>query len=151
MAKQAKENKLIFGDIAEFPEKDAAVEPKPKKQKTSGNETSGKFFLFLKDERFLKSAGVAFTFLSVFLFIASISFFASWENDQSLVRAISWGMLTEINPEMAENLLGTMGAWMSYVFIYKGFGIASFAFVLIFFLYGILLLTNLQPISISKT
>ncbi len=151
MAKQVKENKLIFGDIPEFPEKDNGIEPKAKKQKAEGKSNEGKYLHFLNDERFLKSMGVFFAFLSVFLFIASISFFGSWENDQSLVRAISWGMLAEINPHLAENILGTAGAWLSYVFIYKGFGIASFAFVFIFLLCGILLLTNLQPISIVKT
>lgn len=151
MAKQVKENKLIFGDIPEFPEKDASIEPKVKKQKAGAKLNKGKYLHFLNDERFLKSMGVFFAFLSVFLFIANISFFSSWENDQSMVRAISWGMLTEINPHLAENILGTAGAWLSYVFIYKGFGIASFAFVFIFLLCGILLLTNLQPISIVKT
>lgn len=151
MAKQAKENKLIFGDIEEFPEKDKASETASKKKNSNPENESGKYFSFLKDERFIKSCGVFFIFFSVFLFISSLSFFATWENDQSLVRSISWGMLTEINPGIAENLLGTMGAWLSYLFIYKGFGIASFAFVLIFFLLGVLLLTNLQPISINKT
>ena len=151
MAKEIKENKIIFGDIKEFPEKDAQVEPKSKKQKTAENQESGRYLRFIKDERFLKSVGIFFTFLSVFLFVSCISFFASWENDQSLVQSISWGMLTETNPVLADNILGTLGAWISYVFIYKGFGIASFAFVLIFFLFGILLLTRLQPLSFSKT
>jgi DNA segregation ATPase FtsK/SpoIIIE, S-DNA-T family len=151
MAKQIKENKIIFGDIKEFPEKDATVEPKAKKPNPPNDKEAGKYLSFIKDERFLKSIGIFFTFFSVFLFISCISFFATWENDQSLVSSISWGMLAEINPAIAENILGTLGAWISYVFIYKGFGIASFAFVLIFFLFGVLLLTRMQPLSLSKT
>ena len=70
MAKEIKENKIIFGDIKEFPEKDAQVEPKSKKQKTAENQESGRYLRFIKDERFLKSVGIFFTFLSVFLFVS---------------------------------------------------------------------------------
>jgi S-DNA-T family DNA segregation ATPase FtsK/SpoIIIE len=151
MAKKAKENKLIFGDIQEFPEKDQTVEPKAKPKKETPKDGKKLYLKFLSDERFLKSTGIFFIFFSLFLFVSSISFFGSWEDDQSLVRSISWGMLSETQPNLADNILGMLGAWLSYVFIYKGFGIASFAFVLIFFLLGVLLLTNLQPIPIAKT
>lgn len=151
MAKKAKENKLIFGDIQEFPEKDQTVEPKAKPKKEVPKDSKKQYLKFLSDERFLKSAGIFFVFLSLFLFVSSLSFFSSWEDDQSLVRSISWGMLSETQPNIADNILGLLGAWLSYIFIYKGFGIASFAFVLIFFLLGVLLLTNLQPIPIAKT
>lgn len=151
MAKKAKENKLIFGDIQEFPEKDETVEPKAKPKKNVPKDSKKQYLKFLSDERFLKSAGIFFVFLSLFLFVSSLSFFSSWEDDQSLVRSISWGMLSETQPNIADNILGLLGAWLSYIFIYKGFGIASFAFVLIFFLLGVLLLTNLQPIPIAKT
>ncbi|MDZ4667073.1 MAG: DNA translocase FtsK [bacterium] len=151
MAKKAKENKLIFGNVEEFPEKEVTAETKGKTKKEAAKSDKKKYFKFLADERFLKSAGIFFVFFSLFLFVSCLSFFSVWESDQSLVRSISWGMLSETQPNLAENLLGIMGAWLSYVFIYKGFGIASFAFVLLFFLLGILLLTNLQPISISKT
>lgn len=153
MAKLAKENKIIFGNVQEFPQKDAEVveKPNPKKLEKEKKENEGKYLRFLADERFLKSMGILFVLFSVFLLLSCLSFFGSWESDQSLVRSISFGMLAETQPTMATNILGVLGAWLSYVFVYKGFGIASFAFVFIFFLVGVLLLTKLQPISISKT
>ncbi|MBC7694306.1 MAG: DNA translocase FtsK 4TM domain-containing protein [Burkholderiales bacterium] len=151
MAKKSKENKVIFEDIKEFPEKDSAVEKSKPKQPEKGSAQEKKIFKFIADERFLRSVGILFVLFALFLFIASISFFATWQSDQSLVKSISWGMLTQTNPGVADNLLGMLGAWLSYVFIYKGFGIAAFAFVLIFFSVGVLLMTNLQPIPIVKT
>jgi DNA segregation ATPase FtsK/SpoIIIE, S-DNA-T family len=152
MAKKTKENKLFFGDTQEFPEKDIAVEEKPKAKKNSNKANKERKYLkFLEDERFVKSVGIIFVFFSLFLLISCISFFGTWENDQSLVKSISWGMLSETQPNLANNALGILGAWLSYVFIYKGFGIASFAFVLIFFLLGALLLTKIEPLPIAKT
>ena len=148
MAKKVKENKLIFGEVEEFPEKDQEQKPRKSKEKPA---EKGKYFSFLKDERFLKSTGLIFILFSVLLFISSISFFTTWQEDQSLVKAISFGMLELEQPNLADNLLGNFGAWLSYVFVYKGFGIASFAFVLLFFLIGVLLLTGLQPLPLAKT
>jgi len=151
MAKKAKENKLIFGDLQEFPEKDVVKEEKTPPQKSKEKVESKKYLKFLADERFIKSVGILFVLFAILLLIACLSFFTSWEIDQSLIKSISWGMLAETQPQIAENTLGLLGAWLSYFFVYKGFGIASFAFVLIFFLLGVLLLTNLQPIPILKT
>jgi DNA segregation ATPase FtsK/SpoIIIE, S-DNA-T family len=148
MAKKVKENKLIFGEVEEFPEKDKVEEKRPKKEKKPSE--SKKIFGFLMDERFQKSAGILSVLFSLLLFISCISFFNSWADDQSLVHHISFGTLQLEQANLAENLLGTFGAWLSYIFIYKGFGFASFAFVLHFFLFGILLLTKLEPIPIFK-
>ena len=76
MAKKVKENKLIFGEIEEFPEKEKVDEKRPKKEKKANEKT--KFFKFLLDERFQKSAGIIFIFFSLLLFISCISFFNSW-------------------------------------------------------------------------
>ncbi len=147
----AKENKLIFDDVKEFPKKDSLdEEKKPTKKETKGV-NDRKILKFLTDERFVKSLGVFFILSSLFLFISCLSFFASWQSDQSLVKSISWGVLSEITPDLADNILGLAGAWLSYIFVYKGFGISAFAFVVIFFSIGVLLLTKQEPIPISKT
>ncbi|MBU3662460.1 MAG: DNA translocase FtsK, partial [Bacteroidetes bacterium] len=148
MAKKVKENKLIFGEVEEFPENDKEEKPKKSKEKPA---EKGKYFSFLKDERFLKSTGLIFILFSLLLFISSISFFTTWQEDQSLVKSITFGMLEIEQPTLADNILGNLGAWLSYIFVYKGFGIASFAFVLLFFLVGVLLLTGLQPLPLAKT
>ena len=150
MAKRAKENKVIFGDVQEFTEPEVEKAPKKKKEKSSGLNDL-KPFRFLKDERFIKSLGLIFIFSAIFLLLSGISFLVTWQGDQSLVKDMSWGTLLLSEPGIAENTLGILGAWISYVFIYKGFGLASFAFVVIFLAIGIVLLTSTEPIPITAT
>src|SRR5688572_22330526 len=75
-----------------------------------------------RDERTWKIVGFIFLFISFFLCISFISYFFTWENDQSEIkRGLS---LLDDNANI-HNLLGVLGAFVSHFFIYKGFGIAS--------------------------
>jgi S-DNA-T family DNA segregation ATPase FtsK/SpoIIIE len=89
---------------------------------------------FLSNRQVQTVSGVFIFLLGVFLAISFVSFFFTWKEDQSL--------LTEFfnKQEQAQNLLGKTGASLSYFFIYKGFGIASFMIPLLFMLTGIYLL-----------
>jgi S-DNA-T family DNA segregation ATPase FtsK/SpoIIIE len=146
MAKRTKENKVIFGEVVDFPEKSVEPVKKPAKEKKQR-----KVLKFLADERVHKTTGLVLIFFSLALLVAGISFLGTWQADQSLVRGMTWWTFTTIDPAAAENALGKSGAWLGYVFFYKGFGIASFAFVLIFLSVGILLLTKTEPIPVLKT
>jgi S-DNA-T family DNA segregation ATPase FtsK/SpoIIIE len=64
---------------------------------------------------------------------------------------MSFGYFQISTETVAKNALGNLGAWLGFIFIYKGFGVASFAICIIFFSIGIYLLTKLQPIPIIKT
>jgi S-DNA-T family DNA segregation ATPase FtsK/SpoIIIE len=88
---------------------------------------------------------------SIFLLVAGFSFLFTWQADQSLVKNMTFGFFQLTDDAIAQNALGKLGAWIGFVFFYKGFGIASFAFCIIFFSLGIYLLTKLQPIPIFKT
>ena len=143
MAKKAKENKILFGDVQDFEEKEPVVEKPIKKDK--------KYLAFMADERFQRAMGVVFVLFALYLFIACLSFLFTWQADQSLVQNLSWYMFTQIDPEIAENILGKLGAWLGYVFVYRGFGISSFAFSIIFLSLGIYLVAKHQPIPIVKT
>jgi S-DNA-T family DNA segregation ATPase FtsK/SpoIIIE len=79
------------------------------------------------------------------------SFIFSWQYDQNIAKGLGWNVFLQNDPDAAENILGKLGAWVAYIFMYKGFGIASFAFVLIFGLIGIELLTDTTPLPIGKT
>lgn len=57
---------------------------------------------------------------SIFLVIAFISFFYTWQQDQSILDKFLDKNI------VAENLLGKIGASLSYFFIYKGIGLAAF-------------------------
>lgn len=148
MAKTIKENKVLFGNVSDFPEPE---EPKEKPSKKSNDKGTLKLFSFLYDERFLKSLGIAMILFALFLLIAGFSFLFTWQADQSLVKNMSFGLFQLADDTLAQNALGKLGAWLGFVFFYKGFGIASFAFCIIFFSVGIYLLTKLEPIPIFKT
>ena len=66
--------------------------------------------------------------LGILLFIAFLSFFFTGQADQSIL-----GQFTTRDAE-AQNWMSKFGAWVSDLFIHRGFGVASFIFSgLIFF------------------
>ena len=75
--------------------------------------------------------------LSIACFIAFVSFFSSWKADQSLLSEFA-------NRELeARNWLNKFGAAISHLFIFKGFGIASFIFLILLFQTGLFLFLNI--------
>ncbi len=74
--------------------------------------------------------GSLLVLFSIALLVAFISFFVNGQNDQSGV-----GNLLN-RSEKVTNWLGKFGVFVSDLFIYKGFGVASFLFVKLFFLTG---------------
>lgn len=84
-----------------------------------------------KDERIYKLIGLFCIFIGLYLFIAFTSYLFTWRTDQSLVLEHSWGFLYE-GEIGAANWLGRLGAIVSNMFFYWGFGLSSFIFVYIF-------------------
>lgn len=76
--------------------------------------------------------------LSIALCIAFISFFYTWKIDHS--------QIPEFANRTAEtkNWLSKFGASVSNLFIYKGFGIASFIFTVLLFITGLFFVLNIQ-------
>jgi S-DNA-T family DNA segregation ATPase FtsK/SpoIIIE len=90
----------------------------------------------LRDERTHKITGAVFLLVSVFLFIAFLSYLFTWREDQDKIfRGIS--ILAPSHDVKVANLLGNLGAYISHLFFYKGFGIASFLICSFFFITGI--------------
>ena len=75
---------------------------------------------------------------SIALLVAFVSFFIYGKIDQSAVSE-----LTDRKEEV-QNWLGKFGAYLADLFVYKGFGIASFLFVRLFFLTGMYLVLSLS-------
>ena len=82
--------------------------------------------------------GSLLVLFSIGLLIAFVSFFLYGQEDQSAVNSI-----TDRN-EVVQNWLGKIGAFLADALIYKGFGIASFLFVRLFFLTGLFLFLDLR-------
>ncbi len=100
----------------------------------------------LKDERTHKILGSISLLIAVLLFIAFTSYLFTWAEDQD---KFSYRMLLA-NDIKVQNLLGTFGAFISEIFIRKGFGIASYLFCSFFFVVGINLFFGKKVFSISK-
>ena len=100
-----------------------------------------------RDERTWKIVGFIFLFFSFFLLISFISYFFTWENDQSEIKK---GLSLFDNNSNIHNLLGVLGAFISHFFIYKGFGIASLLICTFFFVVGTNLLFRRKVWSVWK-
>jgi len=82
--------------------------------------------------------GSLLVLFSIALLLAFISFYIFGQADQSAVNQI-----TDRN-ETVQNWLGKFGAYLADLMVYKGFGIASFLFVRLFFLTGIFLVLDIS-------
>ncbi|HEX6192575.1 MAG TPA: DNA translocase FtsK [Chitinophagaceae bacterium] len=101
-----------------------------------------------RDERTWKITGAVSLLISIFLFIAFISYFFTWKEDQDKVfrgASILFDQDIKVN-----NLLGRLGAYISHSFIYKGFGVASLLVCTFFFVVGVNLLFNRRVFSITR-
>jgi S-DNA-T family DNA segregation ATPase FtsK/SpoIIIE len=100
-----------------------------------------------RDERTWKIIGFVSLFFSFFLLISFISYFFTWENDQSEIRK---GISLLAKNANIHNLLGVLGAFISHFFIYKGFGVASLLICTFFFVVGVNLLFRKKVWSVWK-
>jgi S-DNA-T family DNA segregation ATPase FtsK/SpoIIIE len=134
MAKSAKsgKSKATAADKKLKPDKDSRVTAKQ----------------LVKDERTHKITGAVFLLLALFLFIAFTSFIFTWQEDQDKVLHGA-SMLFSRSVKTA-NLLGNLGALVSYEFFFNGFGLASYLFCSFFFIVGVNLLFARKIFSISR-
>lgn len=105
------------------------------------------------DKRKAKSiSGSILLLFSIYLFIAFTSYLFTWKSDQNLILQTSFFdfMFGDTNVPVS-NWLGKFGAWVSHLFIYKWFGVASFAFSFLFFITGARLLLNIRLLPLRRT
>jgi S-DNA-T family DNA segregation ATPase FtsK/SpoIIIE len=103
-----------------------------------------------KDERTHKITGAVFLLLAIFLFLAFTSYLFTWKEDQNLVSRGGWHVLMPSYAVKASNLLGNLGALVSHLFFFDGFGLASYLFCSFFFIVGVNLLFARKVFSISR-
>lgn len=115
----------------------------------------------LGDGRVIKIAGLLCLVFSVFFLIAFTSYLFTWQSDQSYVLKANggWGNLFKTEQELldngvtnpvVENWLGKLGALLANQFMYEWFGIASFIFVMIFFVIGYRMLFKVRLFPMGK-
>ena len=100
---------------------------------------------FFKSRQSQTVIGSFLLFFSLFLFVAFVSFFSNWGEDQSIIYEFT------NTTAKGKNLLGKVGANLSHFFIYKGFGLGAFILPYLLFLSGLFWLfkTKLSRIIIS--
>nr|WP_040460227.1 DNA translocase FtsK [Galbibacter marinus] len=107
---------------------------KNKKNNTTSARTRPKFQISNQQKIIF---GTLLMLLSVAFVIAFISYFSTWQQDQSLLKEF-WNKQVE-----AENWLNKFGASVSDFFIRKGFGVAAFIFPILIFQTGLFLFVGL--------
>lgn len=108
---------------------------KVKKPKSTPNKKG--FSLKLSQQNKIIFGGLLML-LSIALFFSFVSFYFTWQEDQSL--------LTEFanRNEQARNLLNKFGANVSHFVLYKGFGVSSIIFTFLLFITGLYLFLSMQ-------
>lgn len=96
---------------------------------------------FLSNERVPKVLGLLSILLSLFLFVAFVSYLFTWKADQSDILQNPWGHLSG----SSENALGRFGAVVSHQFFYRWVGLTAFLFPIVLLTTGVNLLLQ-KPI-----
>jgi S-DNA-T family DNA segregation ATPase FtsK/SpoIIIE len=105
---------------------------------------------FVKDRRFQLIAGFFILIFSFCMGLSFISYLFTGSDDQSVVEAFFGTSILDSGKE-AQNVLGLSGAIMAYFFIFKWFGIASFLFIPIVFLWGFRIVFEKDIIDLPRT
>jgi len=103
----------------------------------------------VKDERTTKILGSVSLLSTIFLFVAFTSYLFTWQEDQDKVHQFGIKIFAT-NDVQVHNLLGVLGAYVAHIFIYKGFGIASYLFCTFFFVLGVNLLFGKKIFSLVR-
>jgi S-DNA-T family DNA segregation ATPase FtsK/SpoIIIE len=125
------------------PVKSKAAKPEQLKQE---KEETVEVKQLLQDERTHKITGSILLLIAILLFVAFTSFLFTWAEDQD---KFSYRMLLA-NDIKVQNLLGTFGAFVSEIFVRKGFGIASYLICTFFFVVGVNLFFGKKVFSVAR-
>lgn len=131
---------------------------KAKKKKSTASKKKVNFLkpitsLFKDDNKRLRlSVGAISLLVALYQALSFISYFFTWQQDQDKV--INKGFFEFVFSDsdvMIDNHLGKLGAWISHLFIYEWFGLASFIFPFVFIILGVYLLTKIKLLPLKKS
>ncbi|MEG2071063.1 MAG: DNA translocase FtsK 4TM domain-containing protein [Bacteroidales bacterium] len=100
------------------------------------------FLHFMFNQRMIQIYGIIAMSFAMLLMISIFSYFFHYHTDVSHVTS---------SVEAPGNIAGTVGAHLSYFFVNYFFGIFSIGFVLLFFISGVQMTFNKQPLPLFKT
>ena len=122
---------------------------------SSKKKSSKKYFTgiksFFADERFHKTSGLLLVLISINLFFSFTSYLFTWKFDLSIIDGKSIGFIFNGEESEIQNWLGKFGAYISHRFLKIWYGVASYLFVLVFFITGFKSLFKYELLPIIKT
>lgn len=121
-----------------------------KKSKSTKSSRFESFIQFLKNDRTHQAFGIFLLTFSIFLFISFISYLFYWQNDDNLIDSSVNSILFDSSITV-QNWMGKIGSLSSYMFIKKGFGILSFGFLFLFFIYGLKLTFDYKILPLVRS
>jgi len=131
-----------------------SLKKEPEKEENQSNSKSSislkTFATSFKDERYRKIIGAALILFAAFLLLSFTSYLITWKQDYNYFDDSFFKMLFNSSIKV-ENWMGRLGALIANLFIKKWFGIASYLFVLLFFISGIRLLLKVSIIPVWRT
>jgi len=134
--------------------KKKSLKKEPEKEENQSNSKSSislkTFATSFKDERYRKIIGAALILFAAFLLLSFTSYLITWKQDYNYFDDSFFKMLFNSSIKV-ENWMGRLGALIANLFIKKWFGIASYLFVLLFFISGIRLLLKVSIIPVWRT
>jgi DNA segregation ATPase FtsK/SpoIIIE, S-DNA-T family len=106
---------------------------------------------FFADERFHKTSGLFLVLISIFLFVSFTSYLFTWKYDLSIIDGKPISFVFSGEESKIQNWLGKFGAYIAHRFLKIWYGIASYLFILVFFIIGFKSLFKYELLSITKT
>ena len=116
--------------------KPASEKKSTSEKKSDSNAVDKKALKITKQKKLI--FGCLLVLFAIAMSLSFVSFFIYGQEDQSAVNAIA------DRNEVVKNWLGKFGAFIANLFIYKGFGAASFLLIRLFFLTGTFLVLNVS-------
>lgn len=115
-----------------------------KKKTTTKKKTPAKKVSLRPSKQNTIILGSLLILFSMALFFSFISFYFTWQDDQSLLSEFS------DRNEQAKNLLNKFGAAVSHFFVYKGFGLASLIITVLLCITGLHMFLNIERKGLLK-
>jgi S-DNA-T family DNA segregation ATPase FtsK/SpoIIIE len=118
--------------------------------KSSKNKSNKPFFAFFQNESFKKVLGGFLILSGLFTLLAFISFLFTWKADQSFNQGFTFQNFFTIDPDAAENWMRLLGARVSFLLMYNGFGLAAFPIPIVIIAAGFKLYTESKKINLFE-
>ncbi len=121
---------------------------KPSKEKTPAR---WNFMSNFDSKRFKVILGSTMTLLSIYLFLACLSYLFTWTEDQDRILQRSFvDYIFDTTEAPVQNWLGKFGAWTSHLLIYRLFGVTSFGICFLLLISGIRILFDYAIVPIGR-